>query len=128
LASNVQLTAAQLARLEAQSFAAPAGVVGGSPSTATAQAEESVFPQVAKFGAMPVESLERLRIQAAAYLNEIDVELRNRSLCIICLNSPKMIIFYPCKHKCTCKQCSDLISECPICRTAIVDKFSPFDA
>ena len=57
---------------------------------------------------------------------QIDNELKGRAMCAVCLNGPKAIIFYPCKHKVTCTDCADKVEECPVCRTKIMDRINPF--
>jgi hypothetical protein len=46
------------------------------------------------------------------------------SLCTICMNNQKNILFLPCKHCCSCKECSEQIKECCICREQIKEKIA----
>ncbi len=71
--------------------------------------------------------------------------------CVICWDEKKCILFLPCKyvylqfsrvslffalslnldfcgprHLCTCKPCSELIAQCPMCRKKIFDKTQVF--
>jgi hypothetical protein len=39
--------------------------------------------------------------------------------CSICLNNRKSMMCYPCRHLCMCKDCSQNIKKCPLCRTNI---------
>lgn len=39
--------------------------------------------------------------------------------CNICCANDKNILFEPCKHVYLCSECSELVTECPICRTTI---------
>ena len=43
------------------------------------------------------------------------------TLCCICLDGKKNVLFLPCKHICTCANCSN-VNNCPICRANIVSK------
>ena len=50
--------------------------------------------------------------------------------CVICDERQKCILFLPCKHVCTCSECSDLnvlySRKCPLCRTIIERKLKIF--
>lgn len=39
--------------------------------------------------------------------------------CVICMENEKCIIFSPCNHYYCCEECSNRISNCPICRSKI---------
>ncbi len=45
------------------------------------------------------------------------------TLCVVCQDAQRSIVFSPCKHFCVCKSCSDKMkknaSDCPICRKQI---------
>lgn len=45
--------------------------------------------------------------------------------CIICLDAPRSMIFWPCKHVVVCTACSKLVMAsgalCPMCREVIAD-------
>ena len=42
--------------------------------------------------------------------------------CETCLTFEKTIVFTPCKHIYCCEVCSEKLSNCPICRTEIIEK------
>lgn len=42
------------------------------------------------------------------------------SECSICLDNMSEVIFLNCGHVCCCVKCSDLVSQCPLCREEIV--------
>ena len=59
-------------------------------------------------------------------------DLREESLCVICLSEPKTFLCSPCGHKCLCKACADAYrridedgwvrqgkTECPLCRRSV---------
>lgn len=50
----------------------------------------------------------------------------NSHTCKVCFESPTAAILLPCRHFCLCKSCSLACSECPICRTKIVDRLFAF--
>jgi len=77
---------------------------------------------------MTVEQLAGLQVQLEASLAAVKRELRDRSLCVVCLDRSKAVIFYPCKHKVTCKQCAESLSSCPLCRQRIAETILPFDS
>ena len=39
--------------------------------------------------------------------------------CSICLSNPKEIVFYPCGHYHACKQCANMVKNCPMCMKKI---------
>ncbi|XP_046916522.2 uncharacterized protein LOC124496983 [Dermatophagoides farinae] len=43
----------------------------------------------------------------------------DRSLCSICLDRERQIVFFPCCHLTSCEQCSIQMKNCPICRIDI---------
>ena len=49
-------------------------------------------------------------------------------LCVICMEGKKDVLVMPCRHLCLCKACSSntALTECPICRTAIVSTIAVF--
>ena len=57
--------------------------------------------------------------------NSDDKRTDLNKICIICLKNPIKIIFFPCKHRCLCKECYNDFKEksaaqnCPICRKLI---------
>jgi hypothetical protein len=55
-------------------------------------------------------------------------ENADRSMCVICAEKAKEVVFYPCKHKCCCVQCGEKLKACPICRAAIAERILPFDS
>ena len=49
---------------------------------------------------------------------------QNKSIpkCSICLNNNTNIALIPCGHVCSCYNCSNDITKCPICRSDIIRK------
>lgn len=47
--------------------------------------------------------------------------------CVVCLEQPPTSVFAPCRHRCCCTPCSELIEKskqpCPLCRTPISDVY-----
>uniref|UniRef100_A0A8C3QHJ2 E3 ubiquitin-protein ligase XIAP n=1 Tax=Cyanoderma ruficeps TaxID=181631 RepID=A0A8C3QHJ2_9PASS len=55
--------------------------------------------------------------------NEIPEKLRRlqeEKLCKICMAKDVSVVFIPCGHLVACKECAQLLSECPLCRRDIV--------
>ncbi|WOL10565.1 kinesin-like protein KIN-7K, chloroplastic [Canna indica] len=50
----------------------------------------------------------------------------NSHVCKVCFESPTAAVLLPCRHFCLCKPCSLACSECPLCRTKIVDRIITF--
>lgn len=46
--------------------------------------------------------------------------------CKICVENKAIIVFVPCGHNRTCKECSDKIVECPFCKQKIESKIKIF--
>jgi len=53
-------------------------------------------------------------------------ESEENSECVICLTAKKNILFMPCKHLGCCKECSNKVLECPLCRTPVQSKITVF--
>jgi len=54
--------------------------------------------------------------------------LEEEKLCVICRESPKEVLFMPCRHLCVCKDCGHRaeLERCPLCREAIAERISVF--
>lgn len=46
-----------------------------------------------------------------------ELELQNK--CVVCMEAARSICFTPCRHFCTCKECADKVTKCPLCRADI---------
>lgn len=51
-----------------------------------------------------------------------DADQETGGKCVICWSEEKTMLFLPCKHLCSCKNCSDRTTECPLCRQPIESK------
>lgn len=67
--------------------------------------------------------MQEMREKEIKYTNIGDA---NSHLCKVCFESATAAILLPCRHFCLCKPCSLACSECPICRTSIVDRIFAF--
>uniref|UniRef100_A0A2P2IMY2 RING-type domain-containing protein n=1 Tax=Rhizophora mucronata TaxID=61149 RepID=A0A2P2IMY2_RHIMU len=81
-----------------------------------------------------ISKVEPLVVRLKARMQEMkEKELKyqengdaNCHMCKVCFESPTAAILLPCRHFCLCKSCSLACSECPICRTKIVDRLFAF--
>lgn len=56
-----------------------------------------------------------------------DTDLREDQLCVVCRTNPLEIILLPCGHVCLCEDCSDdITSDCPVCRSPIIQKAAAY--
>ncbi|XP_024139825.1 E3 ubiquitin-protein ligase XIAP isoform X1 [Oryzias melastigma] len=60
-------------------------------------------------------------------LEELE-KLRREKRCKICLDKSVGIVFIPCGHLASCKECSDKLDQCPICCATIAQKIQTFIA
>jgi hypothetical protein len=52
---------------------------------------------------------------AAESGNECDVD-EDQSLCVVCLEWPRVVLFLTCAHLCACEACASLMHACSLCR------------
>ncbi|XP_010795491.1 baculoviral IAP repeat-containing protein 8-like [Notothenia coriiceps] len=55
-------------------------------------------------------------------------KLQREKQCKICMDRDICIVFIPCGHLATCKQCSETLIKCPICCGAITQKLKTYIA
>ncbi|GAM18019.1 hypothetical protein SAMD00019534_011940 [Acytostelium subglobosum LB1] len=55
-------------------------------------------------------------------LLQLQKEKEESSTCLICADRAINIVLLPCKHRCLCHDCSDVLKLCPLCRSPITDK------
>lgn len=55
-------------------------------------------------------------------------KLQREKQCKICMDRDICIVFIPCGHLVTCKECSELLVKCPICCGAIAQKIKTYIA
>lgn len=46
-------------------------------------------------------------------------ELAWKKVCVVCLHRDRDVVLYPCTHFCLCRQCSESVGKCPLCREPI---------
>ena len=59
-------------------------------------------------------------------ITEPGVLSRDESLnyCVICIDAPKTVVVFPCKHLCLCSMCASkqYVRKCPVCSVHIDSK------
>jgi len=78
-----------------------------------------------------LQELQALERQVKHVLVKIETakqRLEEEKLCVICRESPKEVLFMPCRHLCVCKDCGyrEELERCPLCREAIAERISVF--
>lgn len=53
-------------------------------------------------------------------------KLQREKLCKICMDKDVSIVFIPCGHLVSCKECSVMLTKCPICCGAIAQKIKTY--
>jgi hypothetical protein len=46
-------------------------------------------------------------------------ELAWKTECVVCLAQVREVVMYPCTHCCLCRECKDIVHNCPICRSPV---------
>ena len=42
---------------------------------------------------------------------------QDQTLCVVCLERPRVMLFLACAHLCACEECAPLmVDSCPLCR------------
>merc|ERR1719235_1391577 len=71
----------------------------------------------------------RLHADLATQLAAVELEQQRRkrasiaddaSLCVICQDSGRCLVFYPCRHLACCEECGGHLATCPLCRSDVL--------
>ncbi|XP_037032494.1 uncharacterized protein LOC119071638 [Bradysia coprophila] len=54
------------------------------------------------------------------------VDIKDDFSCVICQETKKDTVLFPCRHLCVCKKCSDAVSLCPLCRNDFFETLTVF--
>jgi len=70
----------------------------------------------------------KAKITVQSTLIKVKEKIRESKNCSICLNNRKSVLFLPCKHLVTCRNCGNLqtVVNCPLCRADIKDKIEAY--
>ncbi|NWS15994.1 XIAP ligase, partial [Pachyramphus minor] len=72
---------------------------------------------------IPIEQDELIQLQNLYLSTEEKLRrLQEEKLCKICMAKDVSVVFIPCGHLVACKECAQVLSECPLCRTDIMRK------
>ncbi|NXU87232.1 XIAP ligase, partial [Xiphorhynchus elegans] len=72
---------------------------------------------------IPIEQDELIQLQNLYLSTEEKLRrLQEEKLCKICMAKDVSVVFIPCGHLVACKECAQVLSECPLCRTDIMKK------
>jgi hypothetical protein len=77
--------------------------------------------ELLKMEAQILEVLVKVRKQIDSKL--VDILKEEEKICIICMEEKKEVVLTSCGHYCVCFRCSLGISQCPVCRSDIQEKF-----
>eukprot|EP01013_Petalomonas_cantuscygni_P044331 TRINITY_DN8928_c1_g1_i1.p1 TRINITY_DN8928_c1_g1~~TRINITY_DN8928_c1_g1_i1.p1 ORF type:complete len:351 (-),score=53.02 TRINITY_DN8928_c1_g1_i1:798-1850(-) len=107
-----------------------AGATGAAAAAAvrTGQAEgreEGVYI-VGELDKMDLERLRVMQGQCDEMKRKLQQRIDEKSKCVICTVDDAVVILYPCKHQVLCAKCSPKVKDCPFCRSAIQDRFTPY--
>ncbi|XP_071613459.1 E3 ubiquitin-protein ligase XIAP isoform X2 [Heliangelus exortis] len=76
---------------------------------------------------IPVEQDELIQLQNLYLSTEEKLRrLQEEKLCKICMAKDISIVFIPCGHLLACKECAEVLNECPLCRSDIVRRQEVF--
>lgn len=63
------------------------------------------------------------RLQTAETDLDYAIEARDKNSreanCSLCMENPADVVFFHCRHMCSCKECATKLRDCPICRQKI---------
>jgi hypothetical protein len=87
--------------------------------------------------ALTIKDAEELALKLRANLAQVEAaieskkkreieSLKDKNMCVICLDSEKQVLVEPCNHLCLCCPCAETLQPlktktCPICRKSIED-------
>ncbi|XP_053398062.1 uncharacterized protein LOC128556575 [Mercenaria mercenaria] len=74
------------------------------------------------------ETAERRNREERDRLLEEIRNLRHRMTCKICLDNDACIVFIPCGHMVSCRQCAESLSTCAVCRADVRDTIRVYPA
>ncbi|KAK3535787.1 hypothetical protein QTP70_021099 [Hemibagrus guttatus] len=73
------------------------------------------------------DSAVRLKSEPEDPLKKLEM-LQHEKLCKVCMDSDITMVFIPCGHLVTCKQCSESLQKCPVCCAEITQKIKTYSS
>jgi len=81
--------------------------------------DELVFKTISKRGTINIPETTVLQDMISELESEVQ-RLKDKRLCVVCLDKPKNQVIFPCMHLCLCETCSQVgLVQCPLCRKKI---------
>ena len=71
-----------------------------------------------------ISNLQKKIVENGKYTKQLEESVEKTSLCTICVEERRNLIFFPCMHIVACARCGNhqTITRCPICRMNITEK------
>ena len=71
-----------------------------------------------------ISDLQKKIVENGKYTKQLEESVEKTSLCTICVEKRRNLIFFPCMHIVACAKCGkhQTITRCPICRMDITEK------
>jgi hypothetical protein len=66
------------------------------------------------------------QLQELENLKREKEQLQEQQLCVVCTDRNISVVLLPCRHRCMCHDCSNVLSKCPICRQLIEQRLVTF--
>jgi len=88
--------------------------------------EKLTLEQLSQLQSQLFDSIAKIKEQQQVKLTEKFTQIKDESMCQICMENPKNVVFTPCGHLCVCIECSKTINKCPMCRADILQKIKTF--
>ena len=84
------------------------------------------LPTQQQVSAMSATEVARLLVGLGDVLAQANARMREVSMCSVCMEAPRAVVFLPCRHLATCVVCSKALTECSLCRAPIKDRINTF--
>ncbi|KAJ9458835.1 putative E3 ubiquitin-protein ligase LOG2 [Diplonema papillatum] len=84
---------------------------------------ECPSPQTVALSAEPDIPADDAQSTAESVSNVIGI---NAEECCVCLEEAKNTVLMPCRHLCVCSGCAQILTQCPLCRFAVLHRFEVF--
>ncbi|KAH9510104.1 Baculoviral IAP repeat-containing protein 7-A [Bulinus truncatus] len=68
---------------------------------------------------LELSTISPLDIETTRQMKEKNNQLRQQTVCKICLENEVAVVFLPCGHLVSCTECSSAVRNCPMCRAPV---------
>jgi N-acetylneuraminic acid mutarotase len=72
-----------------------------------------------------VAKQKQLQLQVEE-LQRAKAMLEEQKICSICADREIRVVLIPCGHRCLCRECSTVLTKCPICRKPVSDRIDTY--